>query len=70
MAKKTKFKLETLKVNSFVTSLNDDEKNQIKGGTIITTILLTTTLIPDAPFYYQNTGADLDCWSAVSPIGC
>ncbi len=30
--KKTRLKLEDLKVQSFVTSLNDDEKMKLKGG--------------------------------------
>jgi hypothetical protein len=30
--KKIKLKLENLKIESFVTSLNDDEKKQIIGG--------------------------------------
>ncbi len=33
MKKKIKFGLDELKVNSFVTSLNDSESGDIKGGT-------------------------------------
>jgi hypothetical protein len=33
MAKKLKVNLEGIKVRSFLTSLKDDEKNDIKGGT-------------------------------------
>jgi hypothetical protein len=32
MKKKKKFNLEVIKVKSFITSLNDDEKNKINGG--------------------------------------
>lgn len=32
MKKKKKFNLEEIKIQSFVTSLNDDEKKGIKGG--------------------------------------
>jgi hypothetical protein len=32
MSKKTKFKLEKLKVESFLTRLEDEKKGQVKGG--------------------------------------
>ncbi len=32
MKKKKKLNLEEIKIQSFVTSLKDDEKNEIKGG--------------------------------------
>lgn len=45
MPKKTKFKLQNLRVKSFVTSLNDDEKNGVKGGNLLKITLLTPRTI-------------------------
>jgi hypothetical protein len=49
MPRKTKLRLQDLRVKSFVTLLNDDEKNGVKGGNIFRLIRLATlTIFSDA----------------------
>lgn len=40
-----KLKLKDLKVSSFVTSLNNNDSQTVKGGTDVTVVSLTATLV-------------------------
>ena len=53
MAKKMKLKLDDLKVESFVTSLNDEEKKNINGGV---TACQVDTSTSGASCYHSCTG--------------
>jgi hypothetical protein len=84
MPKKTKFKLQDLRVKSFVTSLDDDEKNGVKGGFTTVIIRVITTTFTDllhceaeTPFNPPATEVACPtqpglqkCISAYSPIQC
>lgn len=73
MSKKTRFKLEDLRVESFLTKLEDDKKEKIKGGCYIThprsgCVITYGCTVSDNPF--ACCAETIGCTVSDNPIAC
>ena len=70
MSKKKKLNLEVVRVQSFVTSLENDQKNRIKGGQSMDTVCCPDYKTEGPCPGYTEGDVTCLCWTNYGTCGC